>query len=213
MNLSWGFNNMAIIQSKKPLKPRAKLDFYPTPIGEVYKILHKFFEHYPINLTEQTRALDAGAGEGTWGYVWNKAFIPSTKFTGVELSEKRADTYRETYHEWVIQSYLDFENEEGYDFIIGNPPFNLAQPFIHKSLSLLKDENSKLLFLLPMNFLHGQRRFKSLWAVHQPEYVFFLPNRISWTGDGGTNDQTYCIPVWGKNSSPITKADWINLYV
>lgn len=54
----------------------------------------------------------------------------------------------------------DFLTEtKKYDTIITNPPFSLAQEFIEKA----KQISDNFLFLLPLSYLHGKKRFDKIY--------------------------------------------------
>lgn len=80
----------------------------------------------------------------------------------------------------IVKVLKDFDNKEivaydlddnnGKDFltedrcfsnIITNPPFKLAHQFILHSKQLA---NQKIAMLLPLNYLHGQKRFNEIWT-------------------------------------------------
>lgn len=57
---------------------------------------------------------------------------------------------------------VDFFNESNkYDTIITNPPYSLAQDFILKAKEVA---NKKIIFLLPLSYLHGKKRFDTIWT-------------------------------------------------
>lgn len=57
---------------------------------------------------------------------------------------------------------VDFLKESNkYDTIITNPPYSLAQDFILKAKEVA---NKKIIFLLPLSYLHGKKRFDTIWT-------------------------------------------------
>lgn len=76
----------------------------------------------------------------------------------------------------------DFLNDEEmemfgkFDLIATNPPFNLAEGFIRKSIGMLND-GGVMMMLLRLNFLGGQKR-KALFDEFMPDYVLVHRKRI-----------------------------------
>jgi len=99
-----------------------------------------------------------------------------------------------------IQGGRDFFTWEGlrtsYDWVITNPPFNQALPFLQKSLLLAPN----VAFLLRLNFLGSQKR-KEFWQNHPPTALFVLSRRPSFVG-GGTDSTEYAWFVWSKKAAP-----------
>jgi hypothetical protein len=78
------------------------------------------------------------------------------------------------------------------DFIITNPPFSLALEFAQKSLSLSED----VLLLLPLGFLGAQKR-RAWFQQREPDALFVLSERPSFTGNGRTDAADYAWFYWG----------------
>jgi hypothetical protein len=69
-----------------------------------------------------------------------------------------------------------------------NPPFALAEQFIRRADSLFPDAD--LCFLVRLGFLATEKRSKLWWDLGAPD-VYVLPNRPSFTPDGGTDSSDY----------------------
>lgn len=92
-----------------------------------------------------------------------------------------------------IDEGIDYMARRFYaDFIITNPPFSLAMPFLTKSLS----EAPTVIYLLRLNFLGSQKR-KAFWQAHRPSHVMVLSKRPSFTGNG-TDSIEYAWFAWDK---------------
>lgn len=77
------------------------------------------------------------------------------------------------------EDFLNADNMEmfgKFDLIATNPPFNLAEGFIRKSIGMLK-EGGVIMMLLRLNFLGGQKR-KGLFDEFMPDYVLVHRKRI-----------------------------------
>lgn len=78
-------------------------------------------------------------------------------------------------------SGVDFLKDDQFrEVVVTNPPFSLAQEFIHHSLQVA-DET---FMLLRLNFLGAQKRAE-WWKSHEPDAIFVLSERPDFTGGGG----------------------------
>lgn len=77
--------------------------------------------------------------------------------------------------------------------IAGNPPFNEAEPFVHRALEIAPLVG----FLLRLSFVCGQKRHRTLLSVHPPRYVYPLVERPSFTG-GATDSCDYAFVIWER---------------
>lgn len=111
---------------------------------------------------------------------------------------------------------IDFFREHGkYDVVITNPPYSLAQDFILKAKQVA---NKKIVFLLPLSYLHGKRRFDEIWTdMNFPlarVYVFtrypLLGEKLRKDGKHNTGMMVYAWYVWEKSyiGSPVIK--WLD---
>ena len=81
------------------------------------------------------------------------------------------------------------------DLIITNPPFNLAQEFLQKSLI----EAASVWYLLRLNFLESKKRVK-FWEHNPPTHLLVLSARPSFTGKG-TDATGYAWFGWDYNNT------------
>jgi len=96
--------------------------------------------------------------------------------------------------------------------IITNPPFSMAQEFVEKSLSIIRD-NRKVCMLLRIQFLEGVKRNK-FFRENPPKKVYVFSRNIrcakNWDFDNATwNASTYCWFVWEKWYKWLPEIDWI----
>lgn len=115
----------------------------------------------------------------------------------------------------------DFLKEQGeYDTVITNPPYSLAYEFILKAK---KVATKKIIFLLPLSYLHGKKRFDTIWNNKEFPlariYVFtrypMLGEKLRQDGKHNTGMMVYAWYVWEKEykGEPIIR--WLdnNKYV
>ena len=168
-------------------------DEYLTPKPLCNAVLNKF------PLTTTAKFLDTGAGTGNWGLSIRGRYKDAV-IDGVELREMSKP---DCYTDWYNIDYLSFFPTSKYDVIIGNPPFRLAEEFIHKSLSLLSDTGI-LVYVLRLNFLSSISRYHTLWTINPPTYVEVLSRRPSWyfedSGSKLTYPDDFAIYYWNKEN-------------
>jgi hypothetical protein len=103
-------------------------------------------------------------------------------------------------------------NGAGFDMIATNPPYSCAEPFIRRSLSLLKTQGIAI-FLLRLGFLASLKR-RPLFRDRPPMEVHVLQKRPSFSKDGNTDATEYAFFVWGGTglavSSGSTKLYWLD---
>jgi hypothetical protein len=101
--------------------------------------------------------------------------------------------------------------------IITNPPFSLALEFIQKAKSIY---TKKIAMLLPLSYLHGQKRYESkifseLKCVHVFTRYPLLEEEIREDGKYRTGMMVYAWFVWQKGHNDKPYISWIdnNRYV
>jgi hypothetical protein len=93
----------------------------------------------------------------------------------------------------------DFGSQK-FDLIVGNPPYSLALDFVKKALTLRKYVDSKVCFLLRLNWLGSQKRAEFL-RKNTPS-IYVTPKRPIFKGK--SSDATeYCYCVWGSYPSTV----------
>ena len=101
----------------------------------------------------------------------------------------------------VVRDYLAGPVEMNGVAIVTNPPYRLAQKFVHKALG---DGTRFAAFLLRLNFLESMRR-KEFFETHPPSRVWVssrrLPmmHRLGWTGRKAPSNHCYAWFVWDES--------------
>jgi hypothetical protein len=116
------------------------------------------------------------------------------------------------YDGWVVGDFLKMTsylpNGEGLDLVIGNPPYSLAEPFVRKAMSMLKNDGH-LLMLMRVEFLASQGRANGLFKEFPPFNVYVCSRRISFQTDGKTAaHQEYVMVEWEKGWSMRPELAW-----
>lgn len=109
-----------------------------------------------------------------------------------------------------------FTEKNKYDVVITNPPFSLANDFITKAKEVA---NNKIIFLLPLSYLHGKYRYDNIYSdTNFPlvrVYVFtrypMLGDKLRDDGKYRTGMMVYAWFVFEKNSKqPSPTLHWID---
>lgn len=108
-----------------------------------------------------------------------------------------------------------FNETSWYDTVITNPPYSLSQQFILKAKQVAR---KKIVFLLPLSYLHGKKRFDDIWQDKifplARIYVFtrypLLGEKLRKDGKTNTGMMVYAWYVWEKDykEEPIIK--WLD---
>lgn len=189
--------------------PRSKNDFYPTPKEVVRFILQRSIQDKkPVNI------LDPGAGTGAFGSV-ARELCPSATIVGVDnlFSWPAAG-----YNFWLAYNFLDKPPEWlkpfSFDWVIGNPPFKLAQEFVEKSMEMMPFCGT-ITFLLRLAFLESHKRV-DFFKRYPLSEVCVLASRPSFNGTGQTDATAYAVFEWVKwppyliAEAPPTKLTWLD---
>ena len=122
--------------------------------------------------------------------------------TSLELREEEADTLKVISDKVIIGDFLKFQTGEKFDYIIGNPPYSLAQEFLEKCFEIAS-ENTKIIMLLRTNFLESKKRYE-FWQKHPVNGLYVLSKRPSFTGKG-TDATSYSWFVWDGTDKQTIK--------
>lgn len=193
---------MGIIQTTKELRPRQENDFYPTPI-ELCRAALGLIGEYRFDTV-----LDPGCGAGVWGEAARK-FWPDAEITGVDIKVPYINKNYNFIHEGNFLSPLHPMQKGYYDLVIGNPPYKFAEEFIRQGRECL-GLFGRMVLLLRLNFLEGQKRGKGLWKEFRPNDVYVLSRRPSYTGDRKTDATAYMIAIWRNDF--LSRYDTTNLH-
>jgi hypothetical protein len=169
---------------------RNKQDFYPTPAYATLKLLEK--EVFTGNIWEPA------CGNGAISkFLINNAVYSTDLFNfGYGITG---------------QDFLTCgKPADKIDNIVTNPPYKLAEKFV---ISANEIAEQKVAFLLKLNFLEGQYRYK-LFQQYRPARVHVFSKRINFDrGEEktkGTGLLAYSWFVWDKmKAGGRTEIDWL----
>lgn len=94
-----------------------------------------------------------------------------------------------------------------YDWVIGNPPYTLAEAHIRHAMSFLR-HGAHLVFLLRLNFLGSQGRV-ALWEELAPRHIWAISERPGFKSGSGTDMTEYAAFWWTKGWAGATTLSMI----
>lgn len=102
----------------------------------------------------------------------------------------------EPYPDTVQCDFFKYGGAPGqgpYDWIVTNPPYSLAQPFVEHAHELVS-QTGTIAMLLRLAFLESAKRVP-FWCEYPLRHVVVLAERPSFTG-GGTDSSAYGFFIW-----------------
>jgi hypothetical protein len=152
-------------------------DHYDTPVYTTRSLLKVHDIRYPV--------LEPCAGNSMIANMLNDGDVVTN-----DINEMCRGDY--------VYDYLtnDSLKEIGFRTIITNPPFNIAQENIEKSLEDVI-VGGEVIMLLRLNFLGSQKR-KTFWDSAPIKHIYVLSKRPSFTKDGKTDSIEYMWAVFER---------------
>jgi hypothetical protein len=159
---------------------RLPLDDYPTPAWLSRAIVPVLKQHF---FEQKLRILEPCAGSGKMVEVLKEEF-PTSKITSWDLKRDKID-------------FLKQRPRPGFDLIITNPPFGLAQEVITHAMKFRCTDAPHLpivAMLLRVSFLGSRKRAKWLRA-NTPTDMYVTPRRPTFVR-GTTDNCEYAWFLW-----------------
>jgi hypothetical protein len=170
-------------------------DSYPTPdelaLACVQTLANTTFLRKP-----PVQILEPSVGTGPFVRACHRVW-PGSHVFGVDIVESRYVGY--------IGQFENFLSVGGWDLIIGNPPFSLAEAHIRHAMDLLTP-TGVLALVLSVNFLGSLRR-TDLFREHPIQTVNVIRPRPRFAKDS-TDSVEYALMVWGGPPLGVRHIDW-----
>lgn len=148
---------------------RARDDYYITPQNTIKEFLDAFYGEvgHELETLDTIKILDPCAGgDNKYEMAYPKVLRESWDGTNITTLDIRSDSRADIKE----TSFLDWKEDQKYDFCISNPPYNLAVKFIEKGLTILR-KDGYLAYLLRLNFFGSEKR-KEFFKNNMPEFCF-----------------------------------------
>lgn len=173
------------------VEKRSKNDFYQTPFSITRHLLNNETFNYNLKILEPC--------------CGNNAIVNI-------LKEKWSDN---------LITYYDIEKDfftetDKYSYIILNPPYRLAFDFILKCKEVC---NKKFAMLLPLNYLHGKKRYDNIYCDSNyplkkvyifTRYPLLTSDDVREDGYYNTGMMVYAWYIFEKDYIGKTEIDWID---
>lgn len=163
---------------------RRENDFYPTPATETRRLIKQCpFINGAI--------LECCAGAGDISDVLKT-------IDGSIVLTNDIDPLRDTdFHEDVSTDFGWRFVDQSFDWIVTNPPFNIAPSIVPLAY---RYANIGIAMLLRLSFLEPCLNRVDFLSEHPPTKLIVCP-RVSFTGDGKTDSVTCAWMIWDKRVS------------
>lgn len=188
--------NVSTAVMQRRIEPHDSLDDFPTPPWATRAICEKLEIIFGPMRAKTCREPAANRGH---------MVKPLREY----FAEVRASDVHDYGSGYPVQDYLMPIPEEQVDWTISNPPFRLAEQFIHKAR---RQSRQGVAMIVRSAFLEGQGRYDRLFAQDPPAFVFQFVERVvmhkgKLSPDGSTAT-AYSWLIWGKGCTD-TKFGWI----
>lgn len=179
------------------IEPADSLDDFPTPPWATRALIEHVIGHK-----------DELAGMTCWEPACNRGFMsrPLLEYFG---TVRNSDIFDYGYGE--MEDFLTTEVPAGsVDWVITNPPFRLAEEFIHKGLEVAR---RGVAVLTRTSFIETVGRHERLFSINPPTRIAQFSERVPMVK--GRLDQTastatsYCWLVWEKGAPTAAQMVWI----
>ena len=155
--------NISVVEKRN--KSTLSIDFYPTPKWATRALLEKY--KYEI---KGKNCLEPACGNGAMVDVLREYFNSVDCYDLHDPANKGF-----IKKDFLAAGWLEPENKQ-YDWIITNPPFQLAEEFI---LKMYRECLIGCASFGRISFLEGRKRYKNLFNVIPPSKVFVFSERVN----------------------------------
>ncbi len=186
---------LAVMANRR--EPPDSLDFFPTPPWATRAL-------FPF-LGDETRTVwEPAAGMG------HMAAVLGEHFDAVFSSDVHDYGIGATVGSFVGEGPDVAQCVPMPDWIITNPPFNLAMEFAHRAL---RTARIGVALLTRTAWLEGGERYRELFEPHPPSIIALFSERVPmvkgrWDPKASTAT-SYAWVVWGERSTRGTRLSWI----
>jgi len=172
-------------------RPRRSYDHYLTPPALAAAALAALPPITPASI------LDLGAADGVWGIAARRLW-PEAHITGIEI---RATPKPAAYDTWRIGDALTLPLAPA-DLVIGNPPYDKAEAFTRRAITLTAPGGMTAL-LLRLSFLEPTKERAPIFADHPVWRVLVATPRPRFDPDRtGSDNVTAAFLIWYRAAAP-----------
>ena len=177
-----GQNTSSAVMAQR-VEPHDSLDYFGTPPWAT-RALTEWLRRQGEQLDGMT-AWDPACGEGHMARPLSEVF---TQVAATDVHDYRADWHgqRDT-HDFLMPAIVEGVQA---DWIITNPPFRLARPFIDRAIPLAR---LGVAMLVRSTFTEGAERYRKLFSKTPPTHILQFAERVVMT-KGRPQDPNIAVP-------------------
>ncbi len=188
---------------------RQKNDYYASDTIEVENFLKNYLHFNP---TPHDRVLEPCCGGGHMLEGIYPCCESNTLITGTDLID-----YGYKSNKALLQYNLDFLSPDypfkKSEYVIMNPPFKQAIPFVQKGLEIA---TKQFILFSRLQFLETEKRYEEVIEDYPPNDIYIYVDRIACYKNGDTTlpktgSQAYAWYVWNKDETNFDypRCHWI----
>lgn len=179
----------AVVQQRHT--PAKDLDYFPTPPWATRALL----KEYPLS-----------------GSIWEPAC--GEGWMAETLKETNSDVFASDIFNYGYGSVIDFlATHRECDWVVTNPPFNLAEEFIKHSLEVA---SKGCAMLCRLSLLESKGRYERLFSINPPTTVLVFSERVpmfdKYIDLDGASAMSTAWFIWDKQQSKTSNLRWIPSY-
>lgn len=179
------------------------LDLFPTPPWATRALLREVLPALAVDTSSLT-AWEPASGLAHMSDVLSEAFA------SVHSSDVHDYGYQDSVGSFIGLG-ADVAMPPGpIDWVITNPPFNLAEEFALRALEVAE---YGVALIVRSNWSEGQDRYKNIFSQHRPSLIVQFSERVPmvkerWDPEAGTAT-AYSWFIWMRGQTGLTQFDWI----
>lgn len=178
-------------------EPHGSLDYFPTPPWATRALLTRFLT------VEGCRVWEPACGDGHMARV---------------LAERAREVFSSDVHDYgwghavhdFLMPYLPDGLTAPVDWLVTNPPFRLAEQFVHRGLEIA---SKGVAMLVRSAFSESVQRYESLYRDRKPAIVAQFVERVPMVkgrvDEDASSATAYCWMVWTTAPAAQTELVWI----
>jgi hypothetical protein len=166
---------------------RIDSDFYVTPISAIESML----KSYKLG---KGNILEPSAGSGSF-IKTIREYGYDNHITAVEVRDEEYTNLKLLADKAYIDDFLNWTPDRDYRYIIGNPPYSIAQEFIERCFEI-SNEYTEIIMLLRLGFLESKKRY-SFWQQHPVNSLMVLSDRPKFINNK-SDFSAYAFFIWNK---------------
>ncbi len=176
-------------------EPAGSLDYFPTPAWATRALL--------------THVLDL-KGRTVWEPACGDGHMarPLAEVAAVMHSDVHDYGWGHAVHDFLMPFLPD--GAPSPDWVVTNPPFRLAEQFIHRGLAVAK---CGVAVLVRAAFAESIQRYENLFRDHRPAIVAQFVERVAMVkgrvDEDASSATAYCWMVWHRQPAERTTFMWI----